>query len=131
MFRFFQKKHSTTYDFEALYQSPLRTQFFYRTALWKWHDARRLAVWPAAPSDPPHLLLQWQHIIFIEARGDQTIEEFLKTQIQEKFTPAEVPNNFLLQRLNDIQNLVDQNILALSPTPVKVPWHFALPRSAS
>ncbi|MBC9929387.1 hypothetical protein [Chitinophaga qingshengii] len=111
---FFKKAKPVVPNFEALYHSPLKDQYFYRTRQWLRGNNDNITI---IDNTAPRVITMdpWPQMIFLDATGKQTINEYVNF-IAGKYK-NNVPADLDTTILSMIDLLLKENVICLSTVP--------------
>ncbi|MGV3539125.1 MAG: hypothetical protein ACO1OQ_04900 [Rufibacter sp.] len=123
MFGLFKSGGRNLPEFKQLNESGLKDKYFFRVASWSWLDKETIYV--LAPNQPKMVTMDaWPQLVFLEADGQKTIEEFtLQMAKQYKKVPEGLDDTILYQ----IHQLVDGELIKLADEAVEAEQQFIGP----
>lgn len=128
MFGWFKKTQFP--EFTALQSSPIKDQYFYRTAHFHWMDEQHSQVCAMPPGQAKMVTMDdWPQVVFLDALGQQTVAEYT-LRLARQYPRKEITSDFDKNILYQIDQLVDIECIALSDRPVRLASEFANPTTA-
>lgn len=112
MLNFF--KNNKKLEFNELENYEFKNKYFYRIAEWSWLNNQSISV---IDSNKSRVITmdEWPQLVFLEANGDKTIEEFIYvTAAKYKKVPKELDKVILYQ----ITQLLKEKLINLSDVKI-------------
>ncbi len=123
MFGLFKKKELP--PFNELSNSPLKDKFFIRTSRWDWLNESMIHVFD---NNAPRMITMdpWPQLIFLAAKGESTVHEFVY-EMASQYGRKPVPEELDLNILELINDLVDDQLIALMDSKKELPYYLDQP----
>ncbi|MBB6464136.1 hypothetical protein [Flammeovirga kamogawensis] len=128
MFGLFKKKERTFPPFEDLKNSSIKNKFFTRVARWDWLDESKIHV---IDNNAPRMITMdpWPQHIFLEAKGQITIHEFVYEMASQYGRKETIPNELDKTVLEIIDSLLKDKLITLIESKLDLPYYFDKPIS--
>lgn len=104
--------------FITLESYEFRDKYFYRICKWDWLTRDTIHVFD---NNRPRIITMdyWPQLIFLEAKGQSTVSEFIHT-IASKYPTNQIPANFDSSLIEALESLLNDNLIELSDSPFQL-----------
>lgn len=123
MFGLFKSNGKKLPEFKKLNESEIKDKYFYRIASWNWLNEDSISV--LDPKSPRMITMDaWPQLVFLEANGQKTIEEFILHMAKQY---KKIPNELDEVILHQINQLFKEGLINLNDEKAKLNADFVGP----
>ena len=127
MFGLFKRKQNAP-PFNELEGSSIKGKYFVRTCPWGWHDDKMIHVFDL---NSPRVITMdpWPQLIFLEADGQKTIEEFVHQTASTYGRGEKIPEKLDSTILEVIASLLENKLIELQNDKTEMAENVKKPRT--
>lgn len=119
---------TTNRDYDSIKAHPWKEKYMARCALWNWHDSHTVNIVDNQNREMI-TLNPWQTLVFHEADGNKTVEEFFFWLVGQYRDAEEIPQNLEEIILNALKELIEEKkVVELWDNKNDLAYYFDLPR---